>query len=211
MSSIGDLYDLWSETYDTVRNRTRDLEKISLDWALGYVGKADHCIEIGCGTGKNTTVLLSKSNRVTSVDISPLMLKKANAKIHSDRVSFVCADINREWTFDTTGVDLVTFSLVLGHIENLDHVFAQLSKLLLSGGLVYIGELHPFKIYSGSKAWFDEGDMLFDVPCFRHSISDFVRAALNANLAFVNLNEYFDVDDPNSTLPRILSLIFRKE
>ena len=41
-------------------------------------------------------------------------------------------------------------------IEKIDFVFGQARKVLRANGLFYIGELHPFKQYQGSKARFEK-------------------------------------------------------
>ena len=51
-------YNLWSETYDTVENKTRDLEARALRESVA--GENLDILEIGCGTGKNTEWLLRK-------------------------------------------------------------------------------------------------------------------------------------------------------
>jgi 2-polyprenyl-3-methyl-5-hydroxy-6-metoxy-1,4-benzoquinol methylase len=98
---------------------------------------------------------------------------------------------------------------VLEHIENLDHIFEQVSKSLKIGGHVYIGELHPFKQYTGSKARFetDLGTEILD--CFTHHMSDFVLSAKKHGLVPVHINEYFD-DGDKTAIPRILALLFKK-
>ena len=105
------------------------------------------------------------------------MLSRAKEKVKSSSVHFIHADINSDWNFTEDNFELVTFSLVLEHIENLEHVFKEVFKRLIPGGYVYIGELHPFKQYSGSKARFETGSGVQVVQCFDHHISDFIRAA----------------------------------
>lgn len=53
------------------------------------------------------------------------MLTKAKEKISSEIVSFQQAAINQPWTFTTKKYNLVSFSLVLEHVENLDHIFSE--------------------------------------------------------------------------------------
>ena len=137
------------------------------------------------------------------------MLWKAKEKIQSEKVDFLIADINSEWNFTDKSFDLVSFSLVLEHIEDLDPIFKEVSKKLNQGGYVYIGELHPFKQYTGSKARFETEAGLHIVPCYNHHISDFVQGARKHGLRLVELNEYFDGDD-RSSIPRILTLLLQK-
>ncbi len=207
MSNVKDAYRAWSETYDTNLNKTRDLEGIAIRAVLNDL-RFDHCLEIGCGTGKNTVWLSEKAKHILSVDLSEEMLLLAKQKNQDKNVEFLLADINNAWTFTTDTFDLVSFSLVLEHIEKLDHVFAEASRLLNQNGHLYLGELHPFKQYSGSKARFETDERLQIVDCFNHHISDFIRIANKNGLTLKSLREFFDDDNPE--IPRILTLVFVK-
>jgi hypothetical protein len=49
-------------------------------------------------------------------------------KTGTDQVQFIQADINGEWSFAEGTYGLVSFSLVLEHIENLDGVFRKVAS-----------------------------------------------------------------------------------
>ncbi len=202
-------YNIWSKQYDTNNNKTRDVEAQALKTILADI-HFNTCLEIGCGTGKNTEWLIIKAKKITSVDVSEEMLARAKEKIISDSVQFIQADITAHWAFRDKLYELVTFSLVLEHIQNLDHIFNEASKSLVTGGYVYVGELHPFKQYTGSKARFETEKEIEVVECFNHNISDFTESAKQHNLDIVNINEYFDGND-RTTIPRILTLLFKKK
>ena len=201
-------YNSWSQQYDSNDNKTRDLEAISLRECLQNIS-FDNCLEIGCGTGKNTVWLIEKAKHVTAVDLSEEMLAKAKQKIRDPGVVFKQADINTAWNFTDRFYDLITFSLVLEHIENLENIFEKASRQLVNDGYIYIGELHPFKQYSGSKARFENEDGLHIVECFTHHISDFIQAAKKSGLGVIDINEYFDDGNRNS-VPRILMILLKK-
>ena len=202
-------YNSWADQYDSNNNKTRDLEAIALKSTLANI-QFESCMEIGCGTGKNTEWLVTKANQITAVDLSDQMLAKAKEKISSANVQFFQADITANWAFANSQYDLVTFSLVLEHIENIDNIFQKISKSTVSNGYVYIGELHPFKQYSGTKARFDTGEGQQIVTCYTHHISDFTQSAKSSGFEIVDVNEYFD-DDDRTTIPRILTLLLRKK
>lgn len=202
------MYNKWAEQYDSNDNKTRDLEASSLRSTLSAIS-FNSCLEIGCGTGKNTQWLISKTNHITAVDLSEEMLSKAKEKAASDKVEFIQADINEEWSFIHQKYDLITFSLVLEHIENLQSIFQKTAKALNENGYVYIGELHPFKQYTGSKARFETEEGLHVVSCYNHHVSDFLLAAKQNELVIEEVNEYFDNND-RSTIPRILTMVLRK-
>lgn len=201
-------YNSWSEQYDTNENKTRDLEAISLRKILAG-NQFKHCLEVGCGTGKNTEWLINICTQITAIDLSGGMLEKAKEKIQSDKVAFHIVDILKDWTFSESKYDLVTFSLMLEHIENLESIFQKLADVTDKGAKVYIGELHPFKQYAGSKARFETSSGTEVVTCFNHHVTDFITAAINNGFKLLLLDEQFDEGD-RSQIPRILNLLFEK-
>jgi ubiquinone/menaquinone biosynthesis C-methylase UbiE len=205
---IANAYNSWSAQYDTNENKTRDLEALSLQKIVQ--GKNfKHCLEVGCGTGKNTAWLLTICDQITAIDLSNGMLEIAKNKIQSERVNFIEADITKDWTFAKNTYDLVTFSLMLEHIEDLHAVFQKLSIVTATGSHVYIGELHPFKQYAGSKARFETENGTEVLTCFNHHVTDFIQAATASGYQLIQLEEQFDEGD-RSQLPRILNLLFEK-
>ncbi len=209
MSDVQQAYNSWAMQYDTNENKTRDLEARSLRETLAPLSFT-HCLEIGCGTGKNTVWLMEKAATVTAVDLSEEMLAKAKEKITAAHVQFVQADITQPWTFAAKQYDIVGFSLVLEHIELLSPIMKKVADVLTTGGYLYISELHPFKQYNGSKARFETEAGTQVVTCFNHHISDFMDAATANGLELLTLTEYFDEDDRNN-LPRLLTLLFQKK
>ena len=204
-------YNIWAAQYDTNENKTRDLEGIALRKTLQTVS-FNNCLEIGCGTGKNTQWLITRAQHIVAVDISDEMLARAKTKIDNDKVVFVRADIlHQDWIFaQGQQFDLATFSLVLEHIEHLDPVFQKLSEVVKPDGYVYIGELHPFKQYNGTKARFETQEGLHIVACYTHHISDFTQAAKRHGFEVVMIDEFFD-DNDRTSIPRILTLLLQKK
>lgn len=206
-TNVQEAYNQWAEQYDTNQNRTRDLEAISLRETLAMRELGD-VLEIGCGTGKNTSWLVTKARSVLSVDLSEEMLAKAREKVRDPQVEFKQADITAPWQF-TAGktFDTVVFSLVLEHIEDLYKIFSKLQSVVRKGALVYVGELHPFKQYAGTKARFETDAGTQVVTCFNHHVSDFTHAAKANGFQLQQVQEYFD-DGDKQGIPRILTLTF---
>ncbi len=197
-------YNSWSATYDTVENKTRDLEAKALRESIN--GDGLDILEIGCGTGKNTEFLQTKAKRLIGADFSAEMLAQAKAKITAENVEFRQLDLRESWDFGDGSFDLITCSLALEHIENIDFVFAEARRVLREDGRFYFGELHPFKQYSGTKARFETGSGVFELECFVHHVSDFFNAASKNNFEIVELKEWFD-DDDKTAIPRVLTMI----
>jgi ubiquinone/menaquinone biosynthesis C-methylase UbiE len=207
--NVKESYDEWSKQYDSNKNRTRDLEAVALRETLaGYHFK--HGLEVGCGTGKNTLWLQNICDQLLAIDLSAKMLSIAKKKVPFENVTFLQADINSSWGFASELFNLITFSLVLEHIEDLKSVFYEAYHKLRPGGLVYIGELHPFKQYAGTKAKFETGNGMQIVACYNHHISDFTKAAKQSGFEIENIEEWFDNGD-REAIPRILTMMFKKE
>lgn len=200
-------YDAWSETYDAVENKTRDLEARALRESI--TGENLDVLEIGCGTGKNTEFLQTIARSLIGADFSEEMLEKAEEKITAENVEFRRMDLRKKWNFKSDSFDLITCSLALEHIENLDFVFAEAARVLHSGGSFYFGELHPFKQYAGSKARFATDSGEFKLECFTHHVSDYFATATNNNFEVIELKEWFDED--KMEIPRLLTMILQKK
>jgi ubiquinone/menaquinone biosynthesis C-methylase UbiE len=200
-------YNQWAEQYDTNHNRTRDLEGRALRHTLAEL-PFRRVLEVGCGTGKNSAWFVQHAEEVLAVDFSEAMMARAKAKVQAPNIRFAQADITQPWTFSDAQFDLIAFSLVLEHIQDIDFVFAQLRPKLAPGGQVYIGELHPFKQYLGSLARFDTdaGRVLLD--CYPHHVSEFVQTAQKHGLSLQNLTEWWDDEAEQGTPPRILAMRF---
>jgi ubiquinone/menaquinone biosynthesis C-methylase UbiE len=206
--SIEEAYNDWSGSYDTMANKTRDLEALALREMLAGANPGS-VLEFGCGTGKNTAWLMTRTWSLTAVDFSAEMLARARQKVTAPHVQFVQADIQGPWQFVQKPYDLVTCSLVLEHIADLRPVFEKVAAALRSGGQFYMGELHPFKQYTGSKAKFDTADGLYELECYVHHLSDFTGAAQMAGLQVAAIKEWFDEGDRGNG-PRVLSILFQK-
>lgn len=206
---VKEAYNKWAGQYDTNQNKTRDLEAIAIRALLETIAFKT-CLEIGCGTGKNTGYLASRANEVLAIDFSDEMLALARNKIIYSNVRFLWADITKAWDFADVEFDLVSLSLVLEHIEDLKHIFSEAAKKIIPGGYLYLGELHPFKQYLGTKARFETDKGTSIVTCFDHHISDFTQAALMNGFSIAKVSEFFD-NEHRSGIPRILALLFIKD
>ena len=205
---IQEAYDDWSETYDTDENLTRDLDQKVTRAALANL-HFDSILEIGCGTGKNTSFLAQIGRSVDAVDFSKGMLEKAKEKAGAANVRFAMMDITKEWNFEDQSFDLIVCNLVLEHIKDLSFIFSEASRTLKEKGRFFINELHPFKQYEGTQARFYRGVETIQVGAFVHHISEFINAALSNGLKLVALDEYWHENDQNRP-PRIMSFMFEK-
>jgi len=206
--SIEKAYNSWAECYDTNENKTRDLDQKSTIEILSHYN-FETVLELGCGTGKNTKWLVTKANKIIALDFSQEMLNKATNKIPNDNVLFKKVNLLETWDIDNEFADLVTSSLTLEHIKDLDFIFKQAYLKLKSNGIFFINELHPFKQYIGSKARFDteKGPEILEV--YTHHISEYVAMAKKNGFKLEDIEEQFDGIEENE-IPRLISFVLRK-
>jgi malonyl-CoA O-methyltransferase len=206
--SIQKEYNEWSSSYDADENLTRDLDQEMTREVLANL-RFNSILEIGCGTGKNTTFLSQIGKKVHAVDFSEGMIQKAKEKVHAENVKFSMMDITNRWMFDDDSFDFIVCNLVLEHIEDISFVFSEASRVLESKGRFFINELHPFKQYEGKKARFYKNEEMIEVDAFVHHISDFLNAGMVNDLKLIQLDEYWHEEDQNKP-PRLVSFIFQK-
>jgi malonyl-CoA O-methyltransferase len=137
------------------------------------------------------------------------MVEKAKEKVKAENVRFSMADLTKQWPCDDAEYDLVTCNLVLEHIQDLTHIFAEAARALKPKGKFFINELHPFKQYQGTKARFEKAGEIIEVDVFVHHISDFINSAVEHGFTLVKFGEYWHEADKNKP-PRIASFLFAK-
>jgi malonyl-CoA O-methyltransferase len=206
--SIQEEYNIWSISYDTDKNLTRDLDEIVTKENFEKL-HFKTILEFGCGTGKNTKLFSQISENVIAVDFSEGMINKAKEKIQANNVKFLTADITKKWPDEIQSAELITCNLILEHVYDLNFIFSEASRKLLSGGKIYVSELHPFRQYQGKKARFEKEGKTIHINSYVHNISDFINAASTNNLKLLAINEWWHKEDENK-LPRLITIIFEK-
>ncbi|GAP38994.1 methyltransferase domain-containing protein [Piscinibacter sakaiensis] len=208
--SIADAYTAWAARYDADRNLTRDLdaEVTRRQWSPRRLARV---VEAGCGTGKNTGFFAGIADEVLALDFSEGMLAVARRQVARPNVVFRQADLAADWPCPAGWASLVSFNLVLEHLESLAPVLRRAAECLAPGGAVFISELHPFKQYQGSQARFQDAQgREFRVPAFTHHVSDFVRAAQACGLVLRGVDEWWHPEDPAGSVPRLASFLFER-
>jgi ubiquinone/menaquinone biosynthesis C-methylase UbiE len=201
-------YAEWSRTYDDDRNPIRDLdEEITRRTFAGKRYKT--ILEIGCGTGKNTSLFAQIADSVQAIDFSVEMIERARRRILSGIVTFRVADLSESWPVGDSSINLISCNLVLEHIENLSFIFAEAARVLAPAGQFFISELHPFRQYLGTQAHFHRHQETHTIDAFIHNVTEFIDAAQNNNLRLEAIKEWQHEEDTGKP-PRLISFLFQK-
>lgn len=211
-SMLASAYDRWAASYDEDQNATRDLDAAVLRRASIAVSGCD-VLELGCGTGKNTTWLAERAQSVIGLDLSEGMLARARARILAPHVRFVRHDVREPWPVPDGSIDVVVGNLVLEHLSALAPVYAETARVLRPGGQLWLCELHPERQRRGGQAHFTDSvtGATIHVSAFQHTVSEYVNGGIAAGFALRELGEWLEDGAAPDAPPRLLSVLFRKE
>jgi arsenite methyltransferase len=115
-------------------------------WQLGRLNPGERVLDLGSGAGTDSLVaaqMVGKQGHVTGIDMTPAMLAKARnaaAEMSLSNVEFVEGEAER-LPFPDEGFDVVISNGVIDLIPDKDAVFAELFRVLRSGGRLQIADV----------------------------------------------------------------------
>lgn len=136
-------YDVLASVYDTADQHTQIWDTSLRTLINQHIEQVEPsagitAIDLGCGTGEYTRLLLSKGYHVVAVDISAGMLEVASQKLfpYRDRVTTMVADVLNLDLPDQSFQAAISFGAVLNHIQDHGRFFSNVSDLLAPGSLL---------------------------------------------------------------------------
>jgi malonyl-CoA O-methyltransferase len=201
-------YAEWSHTYNDDCNPTRDLDE-EVTRRIFTAERYQTILEIGCGTGKNTSLFARIADDVQAIDFSAEMIERAR-RLSFANITFTVADLTQHWPVDDSSINLISCNLVLEHIQHLSFIFTEAARVLTPGGQFFISELHPFRQYFGTRASFHRNqETHIIIDAFVHNVTDFIDAAQHNNLRLETIKEWRHEEDMGKP-PRLISFLFQK-
>ena len=210
MSDVAQAYNKWAASYDADKNITRDLDALVMQ-RVGLMLDDRDVLELGSGTGKNTSYLAQRARHVTAIDFSEGMIARAHQRIVTNNVKFVKHDVRDTWPVDSASADVVVANLILEHVHDLAPVFFEAARVLRPNGQFYFCELHPYRQLTGGQANFvdpDTGESV-QVTAHVHTVSEYVMSGIETGFSLVSLGEWTEDEAPTNTPPRLISCLFK--
>lgn len=106
-------------------------------------------LDIGTGNGKFAitfgNVLSLDKNNIYGVDLETFAEKDDwNRKAMLDKFIYTNIEFNKPYPFEDNTFDIITFKMVLHHIQNIDFTFKEISRIMKKNGLCVIIEHDSF-------------------------------------------------------------------
>jgi len=132
-SHESDQADCWERFYKENHRPWRGMGKIVLDLAPG-----SKVLDLGCGNGKTTAVLIKMGLDVTGLDFSPTAIGHCIGAF-GDKAKFTIAECDH-MPFPDNYFDAVAAVHILEHLNDtqLKDTVKEISRVLIPGGLVFV-------------------------------------------------------------------------
>lgn len=133
-------FDRLAERWDTMIDGGLIREQLRNFLQTQQIRPDEIIVDVGCGTGNLTQVLLhllGENGRVIALDLSAAMIAKARAKNPDARVEWRAADITAIPLPDQSVDRIICFS-AWPHFSNPTGVIHNIRRMLRPGGLVYV-------------------------------------------------------------------------
>ncbi|WP_332859509.1 class I SAM-dependent methyltransferase [Janthinobacterium svalbardensis] len=176
-----------------------------IDDASSLRGK--RALDIGCGPGIYTKMLLSHDVNVTAIDSSSLMLDATKEYCESSgykaggNLEFIQG--RYEETNFNGSYDLILATFMISYFEDLTLAFIKMRSQLKKGGYIITSMLHPFRMFERDRipsdlypSYFEGGFYQADfldkdspLKLRRYNFSDIFFAATSAGLRITKLIE----------------------
>lgn len=133
---IADRWDGWEDLPALAENLSRGLDEFG-------VAENETILDVGCGTGNLTRVLLSRlshEGRVVAIDISQGMIEMARMKIDDARVTWHVSDA-KAVPVSGDSVDRIICFSVWPHFDDPEAVIEEWNRLLRPSGSLHVWHL----------------------------------------------------------------------
>ena len=142
----------WLEAYDRDPNPVVTLARRMMEPLLRDV-RDKVVVDIGCGSGHDLEMVVSRGAKAVGLDFTPEVLQRA-AKKKAIHTRLVQADA-RSLPLQEGSADMVVCSFVLSYVDDLPSLAEQLARIALPEADVYLVDMHPEAQRHGWRAALD--------------------------------------------------------
>ncbi|MBQ7778738.1 MAG: class I SAM-dependent methyltransferase [Oscillibacter sp.] len=217
-------WDLSAERYQAVQAANRDSDNNEkLVRARFRTLQGQRVLDVGCGYGQYTDYFRRIGGEVIGCDGAPAMLALARRDYPDCRFDLV--DLMERLPYEDHSFDLLFCNQVLMDLPEVDRLFAEFSRVLKSGGILYLAIVHPMT-YPGKWVEDENGVKIakqignytktYSIThtfCgvtnhYHRPVSVYLNLAADARFRLVRMEE---PDNGDAGMPLFLVMEFRKD
>jgi SAM-dependent methyltransferase len=185
--AVGEGYDAWARTYDTVVQDEMDLRLLARLTEVGWAA-AGRVLDLACGTGRIGQWLRAQGvASLDGLDLTPAML--ANARARGVYDSLLEGDV-RATGLPDAAYDLALMVLADEHLDELGSLYREVARITADRGRFVLVGYHPHFMLNGIPTHFNRDDgQPVAIETHVHLMSDHVKAAHRSGWTLVELEE----------------------
>lgn len=199
-------YSIFSESYEKKDGYNPDAD-LSLGCGIptdfAGIKKGDHVLDLGSGAGNDCFVaraLVGESGKVTGIDFTPEMLKKArenNEKLGFKNVNFIEGDIEN-MPLKSESVDVVISNCVLNLVPDKSKAFNEIFRVLKAGGHFCVSDV----VIKGtlSEKMRKDAEMYAGCVSGASDISDYLGFIKDSGFTDIIVHKQKEIELPEATL-----------
>lgn len=205
-------YSIFSESYEKREGYNPDADLnlgcgVPTDFANIKAG--DHVLDLGSGAGNDCFVaraIVGENGRVTGIDFTPEMLKKAkenNGKLGYSNVEFIEGDIEN-MPLDSDSFDVVISNCVLNLVPDKSKAFSEIYRVLKPGGHFCVSDV----VLKGSLSEDMKKDAEMYAGCVSGAtdITDYLEYIVNNGFKQVKIQKQKEIK-----LPEVMLVNYQKD
>lgn len=199
-------YTVFSENYEAKEGYNPDADLnlgcgIPTDFA--DIKKGDHVLDLGSGAGNDCFVaraLVGENGKVTGLDITEPMIKKARENCHKlkyNNVEFVLGDIE-SMPFEDNMFDIVISNCVLNLVPDKQKAFSEISRVLKPGGRFCVSDV----VIKGtlSERMIKDAEMYAGCVSGASEMNDYLKIVERTGFLNTNIHKQKEIKLPESLL-----------
>jgi ubiquinone/menaquinone biosynthesis C-methylase UbiE len=177
-------YDRLAGSYDEVRFRKRSrqhVDRLIRDFVCERIKPGRRVLELGCGTGRITSVLLEIAENVTAVDISYEMIRATRSKLGDLKaLNLIQSDIfELEEHLPLQAFDAVVSLRLLPHIREIDRALGIITSFAAPGGHLLFDLWNSHSLLGLGRRLLGRKHV---IPVFYHTYSEMLQLIESSGL-----------------------------
>jgi SAM-dependent methyltransferase len=169
-------YALWADGYPPSPHNPLMRAEQAVMAPIIHAMSPQRALDAGTGSGRYLELLAATGARlVIGVDLSLAMLTaRPRSAERAPGAARVCGDVRR-LPFADASFDLISSSLMVGDVEDLDGWVSEAARVLAPGGHLVYSDFHPSWATRRWRRTFETGDgRSFEVAYFPHTLAEHV-------------------------------------